>query len=207
MKKIAIMILVLIILSGCAQKEAITPVTPPSTVIEQPKASSDTIESLGNDLYRIKLNLPVTLDGKDLLLTDLDTSISQFRMEIGGEEVVFHGTKETEIASGLEMYVDKIERVSAEEFNLVFHIKKFKLQENEYLLRKDSPIIVSGVEVSVNTANIDSSLRRSIRIIAEGKDTWVYEKNTENFGKLDITNVKTFAKDKSYAILKIVAKA
>ena len=206
MKKVLFVLAILVLISGCAQEKTVeAPVGVPQSIDETSVAEvpQDTIESLGDDSYLLKQGESATLDNHEFLIKSIDVQGSLFRIDIDGTDIVFHGTKEKEIVNGLEMYVDKLQRASPSEYNLIVHITDFSLGENEYLIRQGFPQSISGMEISVNAAKIDSSKRRSIPITLDGEDAVIYEGETYSFDKAEVMNVKTFALDKSYAIIKI----
>ncbi len=233
MKRVMIALLVLftILVGGCVQQKAIGETTQPAIVpvslpaevpaekpqapveipIEKPvnatKGVAAQVESLGNDLYKFNVNDKLVFDDKEIVLTDLDTSTSQFRATVNGEEIIFVNTKETEISQGVEMFVVSFKNFGLEDLRtyVELSIKKFVPGENEYLVYQNKPVkLSSGEQLAVSTTRISSTGVKTAPVtlgdvsedIVEGKDAY--------FGNYTVTNVKTFVKDKSYALLKVV---
>lgn len=211
--KILVLALIILFIAGCAKQEAAPVVVDEpknETVVEAPKVDLDnTIVSLGNGLYKVNYGEEVTFQGKKFKINDIDKSTGRFKVMVGSEELLFQGTKEPEVTSGLKVHVEKMESTGPDvtDTSLILSIAKFALGADEYLVRKGSPVTVSSASVSVDTSKIDSNMIRSIPVsVGTETNVKINEGNTYSFKTLDVTNVKTFVFDKSYAVLKIVPK-
>ena len=227
MKKLVVLLALLILVSGCAQqlmeeapaKEEPAPVVQPveeepvpivEAVVEQPKPAEPVVnESLGGDKYKLHLNVPFTFEGKQVLVTDLDVSAARVVVSVDVVEAKLIRTKEVEIVNGLEIFVDRYDNfgLSDPRTFIVLSIKKFVLGENEYLVMRDSPVLLpNGQKVSVGNTRVDSTDVRTAPVAIGSDSSDLVQGRTERFGNYTVTNVKTFVKDKSYAVLKIVPR-
>ncbi len=226
MKRLVILLALLVLVSGCVQQtmEEVpaevpvetpvapveTPVETPVTPVEVPVAPVDTgVESLGGDLYRFKLNKPFTFDGKTIVLTDIDTASAQFRVTIEGDQVILVTTKEKEISHGIEVYVDVFKNYGPEDPKTYADVslKKFVLGPNEYLVTKKVTKLPDGSEIVVGTTRVDSTgVRVAPVTISSDSSSDIVEGKEARFANYTVTNVKTFVKFESYALLKVVPR-
>lgn len=233
MKKLVIALSILILLSGCAQqieKPKTTPaVLPPAApvveapvveepvveepVVDEPKpvANETAAELVGENMYKMKLNTKYKFNGVELEAMDIDSSSAQFRVEVNGNQILFVGTKEVEIAEGFEMFVDSFGSFGTGDPRtyVTMSVKPFKLGENEYLVRRGTPITLPDVnktQLSVTGTKIDSADVRTVNVNLAGDVVDIVQGREAYLGKYIITNLKTFNKDKSYALLKVVLK-
>lgn len=231
MKKLVILLALLILVSGCAQqvmKEAPAKEVPASVVHEQtapvvqppeqPKAeppkpvenaTSVVEEALGEGKYKLKINVPFAFEGKKVLITDLDTSATRVVVSVDDVEAKLIRTKEVEVVNGLEVFVDMYENHGLEDSRtfVVLGIKKFVLGDNEYLVMRDSPVFLpNGQKVSVGVTRVDSTDVRTAPVSIGSDSSDLVQGQYARFGNYTVTNVKTFVRDRSYAILKIVPR-
>ena len=226
MKKLVILLALLILVSGCAQQimeetpakqepvvEQPVPVEEPAPVVEQPvpveNATSVVEEALGEGKYKLKINVPFTFEGKKVLITDLDTSATRVVVSVDEVEAKLIRTKEIEVVNGLEMFVDTYVNHGLEDSRtfVVMGIKKFVLGGNEYLVMRDAPILLpNGQQVSVGVTRVDSTDVRTAPVSVGSDSSDLVQGQSARFGNYTVTNVKTFVRDKSYALLKIVPR-
>lgn len=179
----------------------------------KPAEEEPVAEELGDNKYKMKSDTSYTIEGVEFVITDIDVSSSQFRVDVAGSQIVFVGTKEVEIASGLEMFVDTFKNygLSDPRTYVIMGIKKFVLGEDEYLVYRGSPIKLDDVNktsVSVSDTKVDTAGVRTVSINVGSDSESIVEGRTARFDKFFVTNVRTFTKDpgKKYAILKIVPR-
>lgn len=183
-----------------------------SVVVEEVLPDEDVAEELGDDKYKIKVKTAYTIKGVDITITDIDMSTSQIRADIGGDRILFDGTKETEIISDLEIFVDTFENhgLSDSRTFVIMNIKDLVLGEDEYLIRRGILLTLPDVnktKVSLSSTRRDDTGVRTATIGIGGDSENIVEgKSPTRFDKFFVTNVRTFTQDKKYAILKIVGR-
>ncbi len=205
MKRLAIaLIAALILTSGCGTKQAVTVVEQPQMPAEE--TAAEPVPELG--LKTFKANEPQTIAGKRVVVTDIDSSSAQVRATVDGEYVIFAGTKEKEIAGGLEMYVDSFKTYGSGDPRTyaAINFEEFKPGPNEYLLKKDKPITVSGTTFRLlRTGMSDTAVRYAYLAMEGQQEQRIMQGETASFGDLQATNLKTFFKTQNYAVFRIAA--
>lgn len=205
MKRLAILLTLLLLIAGCSTKQGITVVAPPEIPVENTPTGPQVPEF---GLKTFKVNEPQTVAGRKVVVTDIDSSSAQVRATIGEEYVIFVGTKEKEIVNDLEMYVDSFKTYGAGDPRTyaVINFEEFKLGSNEYLLKKDKPVTVSGTTFTLLRTGMSDTGARYTYITNGGmEDQRMILGETLPFGNLQATNLKTFFKTQNYAVFRIVA--
>lgn len=204
MKRLAIVLIAFMILvAGCAKE------TPAPTPIEQPEQQVaekpvETVSEFG--LKTFNLNSPQTIAGKVITVNDIDPTTGQIRLTIDSTDIVLSGTKEHEIALGLDLVVDNFKSYGREDPRtyVAINVQEFKLGPNEYLLRKDQPQTISGSTIKlIRTGMTDTGIRFATFDI-NGQEQRVMQDETFSSDNLKLTNLKTFFRSQSYAVVKIV---
>lgn len=205
MKRLAILLALLLLIAGCSMKQAVT-VEQPQTPVENTSAAIEQqMPELG--LKTFKVNEPQTVAGKNVVVTDIDSSSAQVRATIDGEYVIFVGTKEKEIVNNLEMYVDSFKTYGAGDPRTyaMINFEEFKLGPNEYLLKKEKPLTVSGTTFTLLRTGMSDTGVRYAHLTPGGMDEQrIMQEETVSFGNLQVTNLKTFFKTQNYAVFRIV---
>jgi len=226
MKKLVIALAILVLISGCA-KDLMEETPQPAVeqpvveapivqepVVEEPVVTEPVVQEpvvetptvMPEGIYTLKFDEPFTFDNVDLKLTDIDTSAAQFRIEVNGKQIIFHNTREPEIASGLMMEVATFKNygLSDPRTYLNLSIKRFELGDNEYLVEKSSPVeLPDGSMLSVSTRISDTNVRTASVSITGDNTQDVLEGKSVNFNNYTVTNLRTFGKSKEYAWLRV----
>ncbi len=204
MKRLAIALIAFMILAaGCAKE------TPAPTPIEQPEQqiAEKPVEPVSEfGLKTFNLNSPQAIAGKTITVNDIDPTTGQIRLTIESTDIILSGTKEHEVALGLDLVVDNFKSYGREDPRtyVAITVQEFKPGPNEYLLLKDQPQTISGTTIKVIRTGMTDTGARFATVDINGNEERIMQDETFSSDNLKITNLKTFFRTQNYAFLKIV---
>jgi hypothetical protein len=189
----------------CVEEEPIEVVTTPDLedeIVEEEEVIEVMDESV-DGLYTLTVGETKTILGAEIYFDNILNLANEVRLFVDGESVKILETKKEEIASDLEISVNVFD---FKDDMVTFKIIPLELEENQFLVRKGTPLEYDGKEIAITDSKSTDHIVIKVNTAGESDDISdiIYKGRSETVNGIKIKNVKNYYINTNYAIIEIL---
>ncbi|MFA5887369.1 MAG: hypothetical protein WC852_01510 [Candidatus Nanoarchaeia archaeon] len=178
-----------------------TPVVPlvEETTAETPKAETD------EKTYEVAIGDKITYKDTTFLIDNIANSGNELYLNFNGFILKLKSLNKPEILDNVEYKITSNANF-VRTHSVTLNVSPFKLEKNQYLIMKESAVIVNNTRLVLGDVKIDTYQQESAYFSVGGYEYWVKLKDTQIAGNLSVTLDQVFHQQRRYALLTIVPK-